>query len=135
MLLIKNGYIKTMAGPDIPDGCVLIDDNGKIAAVGENLEAHGAEIIDAAGRLVTPGCVEAHCHIGLDNQAVGWEGKDYNEIVDPLTPQMRAIDSINPMDESFPQAIAGGVTTACTGPGSANVVGGTFVAQALYRQV
>ena len=128
MLLIKNGYIKTMAGPDIPDGCVLIDDNGKIAAVGENLEAHGAEIIDAAGRLVTPGCVEAHCHIGLDNQAVGWEGKDYNEIVDPLTPQMRAIDSINPMDEAFGLALQGGVTSACTGPGSANVVGGTFVA-------
>ena len=128
MLLIKNGYVKTMAGPDIPGGCVLIGDDGKILAVGENLEAAGAEIIDAQGRLVTPGCVEAHCHIGLDNQAVGWEGKDYNEMADPITPQMRAIDSINPMDEAFPLAIAGGVTTACTGPGSANVVGGTFVA-------
>jgi len=128
MLLIKNGYIKPMVGKDIPMGCVLIGDDGKILRVAENIDAPGAEVINAEGRLVTPGCVEAHCHIGLDNQAMGWEGKDYNEIVDPITPQMRAIDSINPMDEAFPLAIRGGVTTACTGPGSANVVGGTFVA-------
>ena len=129
MLLIKNGYIKTMAGDDIKNGCVLIDDNGKIAAVGADVSApDGTQIIDAEGRLVTPGCVDAHCHIGLHNEAVGWEGRDYNEIVDPLTPQMRAIDSINPQDEAFREAIEGGVTSACTGPGSANVVGGTFVA-------
>lgn len=129
MILIKNGYVKTMAGPDIPGGSVLIGDDGKIAAVGTHLEAaEGTTIIDAQGRLVTPGCVEAHCHIGLDNQAMGWEGKDYNEIIDPITPHLRAIDSINPMDEAFPNALKGGVTTACTGPGSANVVGGTFAA-------
>lgn len=129
MLLIKNGYIKPMVGEDIDNGCVLIGDDGKIVAVGQNIPApEGVEIVDAEGRLVTPGCVEAHCHIGLDNQAVGWEGRDYNEIVDPLTPQMRAIDSINPMDEAFGLALKGGVTSACTGPGSANVVGGTFVA-------
>ena len=129
MLYIKNGYVKTMAGADIENGSVLIDDNGKIAAVGANLEAPaGAEVIDAEGRLVTPGCVEAHCHIGLDNEGMGWEGHDYNEIVDPLSPQMRAIDSINPQDEAFGLALAGGVTSACTGPGSANVVGGTFAA-------
>ena len=128
MLLIKNGHIKTMAGPDIPDGYVLIGDDGKIAAVAQAIEAPGAEVIDAQGRLVTPGCVEAHCHIGLDNQAMGWEGRDYNEIVEPLTPQMRAIDSINPQDEAFGLALRGGVTSACTGPGSANVVGGTFAA-------
>ncbi len=128
MLLIKNGYIKTMAGEDLPQGCVLIGDDGKIAEVGVGLEADGAQVIDAGGRLVTPGCVEAHCHIGLDNQAMGWEGRDYNEIIDPITPHMRAIDSINPQDEAFGLAIQGGVTSACTGPGSANVVGGTFVA-------
>ena len=128
MLLIKNGYIKSMAGPAIPNGCVLIGDDGKILQVAEYIDAPEAEIIDAEARLVTPGCVEAHCHIGLDNQAMGWEGHDYNEIVDPITPHLRAIDSINPMDEAFPLAIRGGVTTACTGPGSANVVGGTFVA-------
>lgn len=129
MLLIKNGYLKTMAGPDLENGSVLIGDDGKILAVGQNLDATEAcTVIDAMGRLVTPGCVDAHCHIGLDNEGMGWEGHDYNEIVDPLTPQMRAIDSINPQDEAFALALRGGVTAACTGPGSANVVGGTFVA-------
>ncbi|MBR5245238.1 MAG: amidohydrolase [Clostridia bacterium] len=132
MLYIKNGYIKTMAGPDIENGAILIDDNGKIAAVGTDIPCpEGAQVIDAEGRLVTPGCVDAHCHVGLDNQGMGWEGRDYNEIVDPITPQMRAIDSINPMDEAFGLGLQGGVTTVCTGPGSANVVGGTFVAMKL----
>lgn len=129
MLLIKNGHIKTMAGQDLENGCILIDDAGKIVSVSAEIDVPaGAQILDAGGRLVTPGCVEAHCHIGLDNEGMGWEGRDYNEIVDPLTPQMRAIDSINPQDEAFSLALQGGVTTACTGPGSANVVGGTFVA-------
>ena len=126
MLLIQNAHIKTMAGADIPNGCLLVED-GKIAAVAPEIDAPAdAKVIDAQGRLLTPGCVEAHCHIGLDNQAMRWEGMDYNEIVDPLTPQLRAIDSINPQDEAFGLALRGGVTTACTGPGSANVVGGTF---------
>ena len=100
MLLIKNGYVKTMAGPDLPVGSVLIGDDGKIQSIGTELSApEGTLTIDAQGALVTPGCVDAHCHIGLDNEACGWEGMDYNEIVDPLTPHMRAIDSINPMDE------------------------------------
>ncbi len=133
MLLIKNGYVKTMAGPDLENGSILVDDKGRIAAVGVDLAApEGAQIIDAGGRLVTPGCVEAHCHLGLHNEAVGWEGMDYNEGVDPVTPQMRAIDSIWPMDEGFENARKGGVTTACTGPGSANVLGGTFVAIKTY---
>ena len=118
-----------MAGSDIENGAVLIGDDGKILEVGANIEApEGAEVINAEGRLVTPGCVDAHCHIGLHNEAVGWEGRDYNEMIEPITPHMRAIDSINPMDESLPLAVRGGVTTACTGPGSANVIGGTFVA-------
>ena len=129
MLLIKNGYLKPMTGKDIPCGCILIGDGGKILSVAQEITApDGCQVIDAKGRLVTPGCVDAHCHIGLDNEAVGWEGMDYNEIVDPITPQMRAIDSIYPQDEAFSLALQGGVTTACTGPGSANVVGGTFVA-------
>lgn len=129
MLLIKNGYVKTMAGYDIENGSVLIGDDGKIAEIGANVSVpENCTVIDAEGRLVTPGCVDAHCHIGLDNEAVGWEGRDYNEIVDPITPQMRAIDSIYPQDEAFENAIKNGVTSACTGPGSANVVGGTFTA-------
>ena len=128
MLLIKNGYIKTMVGPDLKNGCVLIGDDGKILSVDNIIDVPDATVIDARGLLVTPGCVEAHCHIGLHNEACGWEGRDYNESVDPVTPQMRAIDSINPMDEAFFNAIKAGVTSARTGPGSANVVGGTFAA-------
>ena len=132
MLFIKNGYIKTMAGPDIPGGDILME-NGKIKAIGVGLEAPtGCEVIDAAGRLVTPGFVDAHCHIGLDGEGCGWEGHDYNEIVDPCSPHLRAIDSINPQDEAFENAVKGGVTTAVTGPGSANVIGGTFVAIKLW---
>lgn len=128
MLLIKNANIRPIVGARLPNGCVLIADDGKIAAIGETLTAPaGSHLIDAGGRLLTPGCIEAHCHIGLDNEGMGWEGHDYNEIVEPLTPQLRAIDSINPQDEAFSLALRGGITTACTGPGSANVVGGTFV--------
>ena len=133
MLLIKNGYIKTMAGKDIKNGCILADDNGKIAKVGKRIDApEGCEIIDADGRLVTPGCVEGHCHIGLWNEIYGAANDDHNEKTTPVTPQMRGIDGLNPVDEAFELALRGGVTTACTGPGSTNVVGGTFVALKLY---
>lgn len=129
MLLIKNGYIKTMTGDDIRGGSILIGDDGKIAAVGTVVAMPAnCEIIDADGALVTPGLVEAHCHVGLHDMAMGWEGADYNEKSDPITPQMRAIDSIFPRDEAFSLARSYGVTTLCTGPGSTNVVGGTFTA-------
>ena len=132
MLLIKNGKIKTMVSPDLEKGCILINDAGKIVAVAEYIEETlDMTIIDAMGRLVTPGCVEAHCHIGVHNSSVRWEGMDFNESSDPITPQMRAIDGINPIDETFSLAIKHGVTSACTGPGSANVVGGSFVAMKL----
>lgn len=125
MLLIKNGYIKTMAGEDIKDGYVLIGDDGKIIEVGKGEPCVSADtVIDAEGRLVTPGLVEAHCHIGY----FGGPGASLNEFTDPLTPQLRAIDGLNPEDENFPLAVKGGVTTACTGPGSTNIIGGTFAA-------
>jgi len=129
MLLIINGRIKTMVSDDIENGCILIDDAGKIASVAKDIEATEAMlVIDAGGRLVTPGCVEAHCHIGVHNSSMRWEGADFNERTDPVTPHMRAIDGINPIDEMFELAIQHGVTSACTGPGSSNVVGGTFAA-------
>ena len=132
MILIKNGHIKPIVGAELENGSILID-NGKIIAIGEKLDAPaGAEVIDAGGRLVTPGCIEAHCHIGLHNQSLRWEGADYNESADPITPQMRAIDAFNPMDPALGEAIRGGVTAVCTGPGSANVVGGTFMVAKLY---
>ena len=127
MLLIKNAHIKTMAGIELDNGCILIDDNGKIAQIAKSIEIPAnATILDAEGRLTTPGCVEAHCHIGLHDAGLRWEGLDVNESTDPVTPHMRAIDAIYPQDEYLSAAIRGGVTSACTGPGSANVVGGTF---------
>ena len=130
MLLIKNGRIKTMAGNDVENGCVLIDKtSGKIVSVGQHVvETADMEIIDAGGRLVTPGCVEAHCHIGFGDLS----GNDHNESSAPITPEMRAIDGINPHNEAFGNAIKGGVTTVCTGPGSANIIGGTFAAIKCY---
>ncbi len=137
MLLIKNAHLLPMTGEEIENGSILIE-QGKIKEIlrtgdgPEGLSFSDLEVIDAGGRLVTPGCIDAHCHIGLDNEGMGWEGADFNEIVDPITPQMRAIDSINPQDEAFADAVQGGVTCACTGPGSANVVGGTFAVIKLY---
>lgn len=130
MIFIKNARIKPIVGEEIANGCILTDDNGKIAAIGQDITAsEGAQIIDAEGRLVTPGLVEAHCHIGLHDATLRWEGADYNEkTTDPITPQVRAIDSIYPQDEYFDAAMRCGVTTACTGPGSSNVVGGQFAA-------
>jgi len=126
MILIKNGKIYTMAGKIYEKGDILVE-NGKIVAVGESLEAPAdAEIIDADGKLVMPGMIDAHCHLGMWEDAIGFEGADGNEAVDPVTPHLRAIDSINPMDRTFEEAREGGITTVCTGPGSANVIGGTF---------
>ena len=132
MLHIVNAYLKPITSPDIPCGEMLIDE-GKIVAVGEKVNApEGCEIIDAQGALVCPGFIDAHTHIGLHEEAIRWEGADYNEMSAPITPEMRAIDAINPRDEAFRVALAGGVTTACTGPGSANVIGGTFTAIKLH---
>lgn len=128
MILIKNGFIKTMVNGDIENGQILIEE-GIIKAIGQDLVVpEGVEVIDAKGYLVTPGLVEAHCHLGMWEEAIGFEGADGNESTDPVTPHLRGIDSINPMDISFKEAREGGVTTAVTGPGSANVIGGTFVA-------
>ncbi len=135
MILIQNGHIKTMAGTEYENGCILLGDDGVIAEIGESIAApEGAYVIDAEGRLVTPGCVDAHCHIGLHEQAVRWEGSDVNEKGDPITPQMRAIDAIRPHDEMFENAVSHGVTCGVTGPGSANVIGGTFAAIKLWGE-
>jgi imidazolonepropionase-like amidohydrolase len=132
MIAIINGYIKTMTNGDIENGQILID-QGKIKAIGNDLEIpDGTEIIDAKGHLVTPGFVDGHCHIGMWEEGIGFEGEDGNEDVEPITPQLRAIDAINPLDQGFQDAIEGGVTTAVTGPGSANVIGGTFLAMKTY---
>jgi imidazolonepropionase-like amidohydrolase len=128
MILIKNADLYTMdEGGRVSRGDVLMD-GAKIAAVGQNLSAPGAKVFDARGRAVMPGIVDAHCHIGMWEDGMGFEGADGNEIVEPVSPALRALDAVNPVDPCFREAVEGGVTTACTGPGSANVIGGQFLA-------
>ncbi|ORX24498.1 amidohydrolase [Thermoanaerobacterium sp. PSU-2] len=132
MYLLKGGKVLTMAGKNYEKADVLIGD-GKILDVGEEIIAPlDAEVIDVSGLTVMPGMIDAHCHLGMWENAVGFEGADGNEETDPITPQLRAIDGINPMDKYFQEAYETGVTTAVTGPGSANVIGGQFVAIKTY---
>ncbi|MGE5579064.1 MAG: amidohydrolase [Bacillota bacterium] len=127
MLAIKNARIYPVDGPVIEKGTVLID-GGKITQVGADVQIPaGAEVVDAGGRSVYPGFVDAHCHLGMWESAIGFEGDDGNEMTDPITPHMRGIDGFNPMDETVKEALEAGVTCCATGPGSANVVGGTFM--------
>lgn len=127
-MLIKNGTIFDAINeqPYIAD--IRVQD-GRIIKMQANLiPAETEEIIDATGLQVYPGFVDAHSHIGTDGFGIGYEGQDYNEMNDILSPQLRGIDAINPMDETFALAREAGVTSVATGPGSANVLGGTFVA-------
>lgn len=132
MLCIRHGLIHTAVQrePFISD---ILVDNGKIIKIGLFLAVpEDTEIIDATGLSVYPGFVEAHCHTGLDGYGIGFEGQDYNEYNDPITPQLRAVDGINPMDPTFDKARKAGVTCVATGPGSSNPIGGMFVALKTY---
>ena len=129
MLTIVHGNIKTMAGNEYEDGFLQIN-RGKISAIGNMSDCpaykNDNSVIDAKGNLVMPGIIEAHCHMGITEEKKGMEGDDCNENVDPLTPYLRAIDAINPMDAAFDDALRAGITSAMVGPGSSNVVGGQF---------
>ncbi|MCL2593513.1 MAG: amidohydrolase, partial [Defluviitaleaceae bacterium] len=126
MLCIKNGTIFTVAQEEPFVGDILVKD-GKIHKIGENLAGEATEVVDATGKFVFPGLVDCHSHLGLDGYAVRFESQDFNEITDSLTPHMRAIDAFYPQDRTVNMAAMGGVTTVATGPGSANVLGGTFM--------
>lgn len=118
------------------DGVTPVPYQGDIAIQGRTLSrvgpravpADGEQVIDASGLRAYPGFVDAHSHLGLDNYGMGYEGHDYNEMGDIVSAQLRGIDSFNPQDRAIPMALQGGVTTVGTGPGSANVLGGTFLA-------
>lgn len=126
--LIRGGLVHDAVHRDACKADILLAD-GKIAAIGTDLTAPAdAAVFDADGLEVYPGFVDAHTHIGLDGYGIGYEGCDYNEMNDIWTPQLRAIDGINPRDPSLADARRAGVTCVCTGPGSANVLGGTFLA-------
>ena len=131
-MLIKNGTIHDAVNA-LPYQADIALRDGVIAAIGPGLQPlDGEEVLDAAGKQVYPGFVDAHSHLGLDNYGMGWEGHDYNEMGDVLACQLRGIDSFNPRDTAIPAALRGGVTTVGTGPGSANVLGGTFLAVKTY---
>ena len=126
-MLFKNATIYTMEQePFVGDFKI---DKGVFTEVGTNLTANkGEDVQDLNGLFVFPGLVESHCHLGMEETAIRFEGDDVNEITDPITPNMRGIDGCNPMDETIESALKGGVTTVAAGPGSANVLGGTFFA-------
>lgn len=129
MKLIKNCNLWTMAEENNITADILIE-GSKIKAIGTFNEQDYPEaiIIDAKNQFVMPGIVDPHCHIGIDQSTIGWAGNDTNEITNPVTPELKGIDGIKACDEAFETALKGGVTTVCTGPGSANIIGGTFCA-------
>ncbi len=130
MIVIKQGTIHDAIQEEAYQADILIA-GGKIKKITPVLSGNAinnAKVIDASGKHVYPGFVEAHCHLGLDGYGIGFEGQDYNEATDSLTPQLSAIDGINPQDPTFAMALRAGVTCVATGPGSSNVLGGTFAA-------
>ncbi len=128
-MVIVNGVIHPVDGPVVERGFVAWEGN-RITAVGPMDALGGAdrgEVLDARGAHVTPGYIDAHCHLGVFGDGLGFEGEDGNECTDPVTPQLRALDALNPLDRCFSEALAGGVTTVVTGPGSANPIGGQML--------
>ena len=129
-MLIHNGVVHPMDGPVIPRGFVLLEGE-KIKAVGPMEEAPRdwtGPALDAAGGHILPGFVDAHCHLGLFGDGLGFESEDDNESTDPCTPHLRALDGLNPMDRCFREAWEAGVTTVLTGPGSGNPINGQGLA-------
>ena len=128
-MLLINGYIHPGDGADIPNGFVAFAD-GTITQVGAMDDAPSAsdqEVVDLNGAHVCPGFIDAHCHLGLFGSGLGFEADDGNESTDPVTPHLRALDAVNPLDRYFAEARAAGVTTVLTCPGSANPVSGQGV--------
>lgn len=129
-LVITGGRVVPVLGEAVDDGAVVVTD-GRITAVGPAAEVAvpaGARVVDAAGMWVLPGFVEAHAHVGIGEEGIGWEGRDYNETTDPNGARLRAADGINPADIGFADALSGGITTVVVKPGSANPIGGQTVA-------
>ncbi|HHT01688.1 MAG TPA: amidohydrolase [Firmicutes bacterium] len=128
MLAITNATVYPITSPPLSGGTVLLQE-GKIKAVGEHLQIPSeARLLDAGGGALLPGFIDAHCHVGLWEEGLGWEGDDVNELTEPVTPHLRALDAINPQDRGWQDAVRAGITAVWTGPGSGNVVGGQGVA-------
>ncbi|NLD34600.1 MAG: amidohydrolase family protein [Clostridiales bacterium] len=127
MLLIKNATILDAVHPEPYEADILVD-NGKIKKIAKGIKAKAADVLDATGLYAFPGFIDVHSHLGMDGWGIGYEGADYNELNDQITPHLRAIDGFKPMQPTLLEAARAGVTCVCTGPGSANVIGGTFIA-------
>jgi len=134
-MLIINGKILTM---EKGEGQLLVYENGYVRTNGKYIEEVGEmsqlrpvtrkeEVLDVRGAWVMPGIIESHCHIGISEEKIGMIGDDCNEGTNPVTPTLRALDAVNPMDAAFHDALAAGITSVMVGPGSANVVGGQFL--------
>lgn len=133
-MLLKNGIIYNAIEREPKTGDILVED-GKIIKIGAGItekENKDGQVIDCTGLRIYPGFVEAHSHLGLDSYAKGFAENDYNETTDNATPHLRGIDGYDPMNEGIRIAMEGGVTTICAGPGSANVIGGTFLVAKTY---
>lgn len=133
-MLIYNAKIVTMAAEDFENGYIKIKD-GKISDIGDMKtlkEKPAADDVNAYGLTLYPGFIDAHTHLGVWEDGLGFEGDDGNEETDPCTPQLRAIDMINPTDRCFSEALGAGITTVISGMGSANAIGGSFVAMKTY---
>ncbi len=130
MILLKNGYINTVTNGEFK-GDILIKDK-KIEKIDTSIDINNfkeeIEVIDVEGKNIFPGFIDAHTHLGLWEDGIGFEGADGNEETDPITPNLNPIDAINPMDHTFREAYEGGVTSVCVTPGSANVIGGQCIA-------
>ena len=127
MIAITNGRVMTMTQGTFDAGTVLVE-GGRIVAVGPDVEIpEDAERYDATGKVVMPGLIDAHCHVGIFADGIGWEHSDGNEMTDPITPHLRALDAVHPDDPAFKELVAAGVTTVLTGPGSGNLIGGQWV--------
>ena len=132
MLIIKNGNVLDVINSKYILSDIAID-NGKIVRIEKDIKAgENDTVIDALGKTITPGLVEAHCHLGMVGDSVGAENEDINERSGAVCPELRAIDAIDPMDKVMEEAYQGGVTSAATGPGSGNVIGGQFAAIKTY---
>ncbi|MBE6898462.1 MAG: amidohydrolase [Ruminococcaceae bacterium] len=131
-MLLINAKIMTMEDAVIDCGYIQIKDD-KIIAVGDMSSVpQDDNVLDLQGKTVYPGFIDAHCHMGMAEEGLDFEGDDLNEMTDPVSPHLRGLDAINPVNQSFPEAVDAGVTTVVTGPGSANAISGQFCAIKTY---
>ena len=128
-MFLIHGYLHTMKGAPVADGFIEMQD-GHIVSVGPMSELTDvpAGAVDLKGATVTPGFIDAHCHIGIEEDSIGPMGSDCNEATDPCTPHLRVIDAVNPRERCYSEAVDAGITSVVTCPGSANPIGGTILA-------